>query len=93
MNDDDPGVKVLNMYLKLSYPFLDAEINFKNDTELRGQRLINNISAMIVRDVQAMEGQGHRLISEAISEQMKTIYVAPDEDGLERHPKHFLDFP
>lgn len=69
-----------------------AERDFKNATEIRGKALIKEISDSIIKDVQSIGGQGHKNISEAIKKEMKKIYVAKNEDGLDRHPKHYLDF-
>jgi len=83
---------VNQLYFTYSF-FADAEANFKNKTVTRGEKLIGQISPLIVSDVQRLGNQGHKNLTESIKNEIKKIYVAKDEDGLERHPKHFLDIP
>ena len=70
----------------------EAEKAFAENIKKEGHELIDEISNSIMADIRRLGHQGHRNISEAIQKEMKNIYVAKDEDGIERHPKQFLDY-
>lgn len=70
----------------------EAEMAFEKRVNTEGKELIEKISDAVMADIRRLGHNGHKNISEAIQKEMEKIYVAKDEEGIERHPKQFLDY-